>query len=215
MNLRFKLLILFFLPILSYSQEKNDVGFSLGASYYMGDFNLATQFYKPSPSIGIMFRHNLNKFYSIRFSGSHGWVKGSYNSDKFLLPNLATGTSFNHQIIELSSSLEIGFRPFATKTADAKKYSPYVTLGVGAAYVDRKIFVHFPFGIGIKYTPFNRWTFGLEWRLHKTFTDAIDGYSNLSSIERVRAHNYDWIGIGGLCVSFRLVNEKALCPVYD
>ena len=215
MNFRFKLLVLSFLPILSYTQEKNDVGFSVGASYYMGDFNLATQFYMPSPSIGIMLRHNLNDFYSIRLSGSRGQLKGVYNSKSFLLPNLPNKTSFNHQIVELSASLEVGFRPFATKPADANKYSPYVTLGVGAAYADRKLFAHFPFGIGIKFTPFNRWTFGLEWSLHKTFTDGIDGYSNLSSIERIRIHNYDWVGIGGLCVSYRLVNEGVICPVYD
>ena len=215
MNLLKFFFIICFSPLLSVAKQKNDVGFSVGASYYMGDYNMATQFYMPSPAIGVMFRHNFNEFYAIRVSGSHGHLKGSYSQSKHLLHNLPAETSFSHQIAEIATSLEIGFRPFGTKPIDAHKFSPFVSVGVGAAYIDRKFVVHFPFGIGIKYTPFNRWTFGAQWQLHKTFTDNIDGYSNVTSIERLRIHNYDWIGIGGIFVSYRLVNKGAICPVYN
>ncbi len=215
MNLRNAFFALCLFPLFSVAQEKNDVGFSVGASYYMGDYNLATQFYMPSLSVGVMFRHNFNEYYAIRVSGSHGRLKGTYSESKYLLLNLPPETGFNHQITEIAANLEIGFRPFGTKPADANKISPFVSVGVGAAFIDRNLLIQFPFGIGIKYTPSNRWTLGAQWQLHKTFTDNIDGYSNVTSIERLRIHNYDWVGIGGLFVSYRLVNKGAICPVYD
>jgi hypothetical protein len=215
--------ILIIIPICSNSQEKNDVGILAGASYYMGDYNQSTLFYMASPAMGVMIRHNVNEFYSIRFSGSHSQLKGVYNANSHYLPSVPSQSNFSNPVVEVSSVLEIGFRPFGTKQVDAHRFSPYVTLGVSIAYIQKDVIesfsdvfvVNLPFGVGLKYTPFNRWTFGAELRLHKTFNDNIDGYRNISYRQSLRIHNYDWIGFGGLFVSYRLVNKGAVCPVYD
>lgn len=209
-------LVTIFSSLFTFSQERNDIGLLAGTSYYMGDFNLGTQFYQPSPALGVLFRHNLNKFYSLKLSGTHGYVNGSHNPSNHYLPLMPNSNfnSFSKQLIDINGAVEIGFRSFGTRSADAHSISPYVTVGIGVAFIDRDILVNIPFGIGLKYTPFNRWTFGAEWRLHKTFTDDIDHYSTHTT-QRFRIHNFDWVGIGGLFVSYRLVRKGAICPAYD
>ena len=81
------LLILVLTPFFTQGQEKNEIGALGGASYYMGDFNLAQQFHKPSVAIGVLFRHNINKFYSIKIAGLHGQVQGDYVNTSYYLPD--------------------------------------------------------------------------------------------------------------------------------
>lgn len=212
-------LLLTLITSVATSQEHNDVGILSGASYYMGDFNRTTQFYQPSPAIGVFLRHNLNEFYSLKIGGTYGHVKGTHNPSSYYLPGITQETSFeSRQVVEFGSALEIGFRPFNTRPSKKRlKISPYVTMGVGFALIDRDFIVNFPFGVGLKYSPFNRWTFGFEWRLHKTLNDNIDHYSPLQSqnAQSFRFHNFDWIGFGGLFVSYRLVKKGAICPAYQ
>ena len=211
------LFLLALIPLLIQGQglEKNEIGALGGASYYMGDFNLGQQFHKPSVAIGVLFRHNFNKFYAIRIAGFHGHVQGDYSNTSYYLPNTQAPTKFSHQIVELNASIEIGFKPFGTKHTDAKSVSPYVTVGGGIGLINNNnVVFNIPFGIGIKYTPFNRWTIGAEWCLHKTLNDKIDNYTPYPDKKRLTIHNYDWVGIGGFFVSYRLVKKGAICPAY-
>lgn len=211
------LLILVLTPFFTQGQEKNEIGALGGASYYMGDFNLAQQFHKPSVAIGVLFRHNINKFYSIKIAGLHGQVQGDYVNTSYYLPYLPDPqmpTKFSHQVIEFNASVEIGFIAFDTKPADANSFTPYVTVGGGVALINKKVVFNIPFGIGVKYTPFNRWTFGAEWRLHKTLNDHIDNYTTLNSSKKLTIHNHDWLGVGGFFVSYRLIKKGAICPAY-
>ena len=208
------LFILVLLPLFIQGQEKNDIGVLTGASYYMGDFNLGQQFHKPSMALGVLFRHNFNEFYSLKVAGLHNYAKGGVVNTSYFLPNPPKEKKFSHQVIQLNASIEIGFKAFGTKHTDANSFSPYVTVGGGMAYIKDKIVFNIPFGIGIKYTPFNRWTFGAEWRLHKTLNDNIDNYITQTSSERFKIHNHDWLGVGGFFVSYRLVKDGAICPAY-
>ena len=179
----------------------------------MGDYNPGTQFYQPSPALGVMFRRNFNEFYALRVSGLMGGLRGSYDPSKFFLPG--DTPSFSSQIIELEAATEIGFIPFSTRVTNRKQFTPYVLVGVGGAYVNNSIIFHVPIGFGLKYSPINRWSFGLEWRLHKTFSDRIDGYVNVSEKPKSFLHNNDWFGFGGLLVTYRLEGKGAVCPAYE
>lgn len=215
--MKLKLLFIFaLLPLFTQGQglEKNDIGALSGASYYMGNFNLGKQFYKPSGAIGISFRHNLNEFYSFKIAGLYGQVQGEHVNTSYYLPDIQTPIKFSHQVLQINVSAEIGFMPFSTKPTNTYNFSPYVTIGGGVALINEKIIFNIPFGIGIKYSPFNRWTFGAEWRLHKTLNDNIDNYITKNNTKKLTIHNNDWIGVGGFFVSYRLVKSGAVCPAY-
>ena len=195
------------------SQENRDIGVQAGGSYYTGDYNQGVPLYQPSPSLGIIYRYNLNKYYSLRISASYGILKGSYSSLNQYLPGV-TG-SFSKHLIETEGLCEINFMSFNTRHLDKDNFSPYVILGIGVAYIDGEVLPHLPFGVGIKYCPVSRMTIGWEWRLSKTFTDNIDNYKNVYDGSNAIFHNNDWFSFVGLFVTFRLYNNNKTCPVYE
>ncbi|RPH33944.1 MAG: hypothetical protein EHM93_02940 [Bacteroidales bacterium] len=194
------------------SQERRDIGLQAGGSYYMGDYNQGTPMYQPSPSFGLLFRYNLNKYYSLRLSASYNGLKGNYTSSNFYLPGV-TG-SFSKQLIEAEGLCEMNFMSFNTKCLNKDNFTPYVIFGFGAAYVGGEIIPHLPFGVGVKYCPLPRITIGWEWRLSKTFSDNIDNYNNVYDGSKAIFHNNDWFSFVGLFVTFRLYKNNT-CPVYE
>lgn len=206
-------IILMLAASILYAQEKNDIGAFGGSSYYIGDYNLHTQFYQPSFAGGVHFRHNSSDLYSIRLSAMMGDIRGDYNPDNHFLPG--NKPSFSKRMTQLEGVVEIGFLPFDTKQQRRNNFSPYVVLGIGGAYIEGELLFQIPMGVGVKYSPMNRWTVGMEWKIHKTFNDNLDGYVNISNSPRSIIHNNDWFGIAGLFVSYRLVNQGAICPAYE
>jgi hypothetical protein len=207
------LLALFFLISLCKSQEKRDIGINAGGSYYMGDYNQGTPLYQPSLSAGVIFRYNLNKYYSLRLSAGYIGLKGSFSSLNQYLPG--EPGSFTKRIIEVNGLCEINFMSFNTKHLNKDNFSPYVLLGMGTAYIGGDIVPNFPFGVGIKYCPVSRITIGLEWKLSKTFNDKIDNYENVHDGSKAILHNNDWFSFAGLFITFRLYNYNNTCPVYQ
>ena len=195
------------------SQERRDVGIQAGGSYYMGDYNQGVPLYQPSPSLGVIFRYNLNKYYSLRLSGNYSGLRGNYSSLNQYLPGI-TG-SFSKRVIEFDGLCEMNFMSFNTRHLKKDNFSPYVILGIGGAYIDGEIIPQLPFGIGMKYCPLSRITVGWEWRLCKTFNDKIDGYANVYDGSKAIFHNNDWFSFVGLFITFRLYNYNNTCPVYD
>ncbi len=196
----------------TYSQEKKDLGVQLGASYYAGDYNQGKILYQPLPAFGIVYRYNLNTFYTLRASATYGVLRGNYSSFNHYLPNLPN--SFTKQIIETEIIGEANFLTFSTKNAKKDVFSPYVILGFGGAYIGGEIIPNIPFGVGLKYCPIPRITVGFEWRLHKTFSDKIDNYQNVFDGSKAIFHNNDWFSFMGLFITFRLYNYDNTCPAY-
>lgn len=206
-------LLLAMLAIVVQAQERNEMGALLGSTYYMGDYNPSTQFYRPKPAGGLLYRRNLSNFYSIRLSALIGSVAGEHNPDNFFLPG--DTPAFSKTFIDIDAVAEIGFLPFHTGMSRPRRITPYALVGVGAAMISNDITAHIPMGIGVKYSPAHRWTVALEWRLHKTFYDNMDDYMNLTDGSRSILHNNDWFGFGGILITYRLINNKAVCPAYE
>lgn len=206
-------LIFLFAITTTKAQEKNDFGLIVGTSYYMGDYNQGIPFYQPSIALGGVFKHNFTTLFALRLTASYGNIRGSHNPSNFYLPG--STPSFSKQIIEANLAAEFSFLQFSTRKSKKKSFSPYATLGVGAAYVNGSIIPQIPMGIGMKYSPFERISVGLEWHLHKTFNDYLDDYSNISELPKSIIHNNDWFGIAGIVVTFRLINRGAICPAYE
>ena len=201
-----------FCNIKTFSQERKDLGVQAGAAYYVGDFNQGRPLYHPYPSIGAIYRYNLNRFYSLRLSASYGGLKGIYSAGSSYLPN--ANSSFSKQLIEIKFLGEANFLSFSTVDSKRDKFAPYVTLGLGCAYLGGEIVPNIPFGVGVKYCPLPRLTVGFEWRLHKTFSDKIDNYQNIFDGTKAIFHNNDWFSFMGLFITFRLYNYGNTCPVY-
>lgn len=197
----------------NYAQDKRDIGLQLGGTYYYGDFNERTPLYQPSFSLGVIFRYNINNFYSLRGSANYSKIQGSYNSTSYL-PNVNTEQSFSKALLGFEVMGEFNFLNFNPISERKGKFSPFVNLGIGVSQIGGNFFANIPFGIGMKYTPGQRHTISIEWRLHKTFTDKIDGYTAPTDNRTALAHNKDWVSFAGIIYTYRLFNNNNICPVY-
>lgn len=204
---------LFLFPKHSQSQDKRDIGFQIGTTYYNGEFNENMPLYQPSPAFGVVFRYNYSRYYSIRASGAFGQVRGSFSGKEFM-PNIATA-SFKKDVVNAEIMLEFNFIEFSPTTSNRHKFiAPYANAGVGGALIENKIYPVFPFSVGLKYTPGKRHTFALEWRFHKTFIDDIDNYETPNNSTKALVHNNDWFSFVGFIYTYRLYNHGQTCPVY-
>ena len=85
-------------------------------------------------------------------------------------------------LYDLSCVYEYNFWPYGTGRDyhRAKRLAPYLFLGLGATVADTKtagtVFTaHVPMGLGVKYKAADRLNLGLEWRIHFSLSDELDG----------------------------------------
>ncbi len=215
---------------LAHSQRDVNFGAFLGTSYYMGDINPNRHFYRPNPSLGLIYRINLNKHYSIRASGYYSYLSGSdidfgsrINSDRYFEP-----VEFNTSIIDGTLQFEFNYLPFVPNLGNWE-YTTYVAGGIGysiiissrvrtnldADYLRNPIpHLTIPFGIGFKFNVSRRVSAGFEWSFRKTFTDRIDFLQNPTG-DISLIHNNDWYSFAGLFITYKFFKFAQDCPAYD
>ncbi|HOZ14569.1 MAG TPA: DUF6089 family protein [Tenuifilaceae bacterium] len=203
-------IIILLISIDSFSQDKRDIGLTLGGNYYYGDFNESLPLQSPALGIGVIFRYNFDKHYSIRASAQYGSISGSYNGN-YYLPGTFPST-FSKSYLDAQIMGEFNFLSFSPIGERKKKITPFVNLGIGISQVGGAFIPNLPFGIGVKYTPIQRHTVAIEWRFQKTMVDNIDNYMPLNSNAII--HNNDWLAFVGLTYTYRLYNNSEICPVY-
>lgn len=200
-----KFIVLFLLTAFGTAQaQRNEIGITLGGSYYLGDLNPSKQFMLTKPAGGLVYRYFFNPRWALKFEGIYGKLEGSDAKSKF---NEQRNLSFKSNFTEISSQIELNFLPYVT--GDDKEYfTPYIfaglsvfsfnpkaeyngtwyelqplgTEGQGAsAYPDRKPYsltkLSIPFGFGFKYSVGKVFCFGAEWGIRKTTTDYLDDVS--------------------------------------
>ncbi len=181
--------------------KQREIGFLLGASYYIGDINPVFHFKDSKPSVGAYFRYSSNYRYAFRGGFNYGGLYGSdskSNSPDQLLRN----SNFRTRIYEINAIAEFHFveyrlghknhyftmyifgglagfhfKPEGDIGFGWQSLQPLRTEGQSKAYSLYQISV--PFGLGFKYNVNDFVGIGVEWGPRKTFTDYIDDVSGL------------------------------------
>jgi hypothetical protein len=158
------------------SQKAADIGVMAGASYYMGDMNLAKHLYSPHLNIGGFMRYHFNPRYILRIGGFYSRISArdsDFNNDFQQLRNLEFETS----LIELSAQVEFNFMPFIIGQSSRYGFSPYLQTGL-VLYIANEShdFISFalPIGIGVKKIIGPRLVIGAEWAFRRSFSDMLD-----------------------------------------
>ena len=91
-----------------------------------------------------------------------------------------TDYTFKSTVADVGVRFEYNFWPFGTgmEYRGAKRLTPYVFLGLGATIYKADqtgTAMNMPIGGGIKYKMAERLNMGLEWAMHFTSTDRLDG----------------------------------------
>lgn len=188
------------------AQRHHEFGIFGGTSYYLGELNPSMQFKDPHLAYGLVYRYNINPYWSFKLNGYLGTVSGddATNPDETRRSN---NLSFESPITDISAIAELHFFKYVTGS-DKHRFTPYIFSGLSifhfnpkaeydgewyelqtlgtegqgtTAYPDRKPYsltsVAVPFGLGMKLSLGDNFSLSFEWGLRKTFTDYLDDIS--------------------------------------
>lgn len=161
-----------------------EIGGGVGMVSYQGDFNgKITSGMQPAGAI--VWRRLLNPYMGFRVTGMMGKLKGDATRVETYYPDETTRAySFDRSFTDVSVTYEYNFWPYGTGRdyRGAKRITPFVFGGIGATYVsggEKKVFTaNVPIGLGIKYKLKERLNVGLEWSMHFSLSDELDGMAD-------------------------------------
>ncbi len=111
------------ISVYSFSQ-RSEIGGFIGTSYYLGDINTSSQFYRPNIAGGLIYRYNLTPHWALKFDALYGTVEAS-DADFGNIRNL----SFKSHIMEFSAQIELNFWEYFTGSKQ-HRFSPYIFSGI-------------------------------------------------------------------------------------
>ncbi len=219
------ILLLIISPILSNAQSFgriDQLGLNVGGAYYLGDYN-NIPFKQITPSLGLFYRYNVDKRFSVRPSLNYIKIKGENNSIPQLQYNNIT-SEFEQNIYDINVVGEFNFIPYIP-CHNQYTFTPYLFAGVGVNILQDSEHVFqlvAPFGVGIKYTISQNFTLDVESSFYKTFSDFIDmdyivpTEKNISYINRQQYYHgsKDWYSVVCIKLSYSIkLPEK--CVIYQ
>lgn len=158
-----------------------EVGAGVGMMGYLGDFN-GNLTKDLQPMATIVGRYVFNPWMALRTSISRGKMKGSSNDVETFYPDYADQPyNFDNALYDFTVTYEYNFMPYGTgwDYRGSKRFTPFVFGGIGIAYVDTpekgRAAFSLPLGLGVKYKIGERLNIGLEWAMHFTQSDWLDG----------------------------------------
>lgn len=162
-------------------QYQMEIGAGLGMVSYEGDFN-GNVFGNMQPMGGVVGRYNFDPYKTLRLSATYGKLKGSSKDVKTYYPDYESQPyEFNNSLVDVSLVFEYNFWPYGTGRdyRGAKRLTPYIYGGLGATSVSggsKGVFTaNVPIGIGVKYKMTERLNLGVDWGIHFSLSDELDG----------------------------------------
>ena len=165
-------------------QYRMEIGAGVGAVAYQGDFG-GSLTKNMQPMASAVLRRVFNPYMALKFSAAYGKLKGSSDNAKTYYPDYATTPyQFNKTLVDAGVTYEYNFWPYGTGRdyRGAKRLTPFIFGGLGATFASKanegakSVFTaNVPIGLGIKYKVAPRLNVGLEWAIHFSLSDNIDG----------------------------------------
>ena len=163
-------------------QYRMEIGAGVGMVSYEGDFN-GNVLKNMQPMFSALWRYNFDPYKDLRLSATYGKLKGSSKDVDTYYPDYATEEySFNRNLLDVSLVFEYNFWPYGTGRAyrGAKRLTPYIYGGIGATSASgggsKSVFTaNVPIGLGVKYKLNERMNLGLDWGIHFSLSDELDG----------------------------------------
>lgn len=179
------ILLLLIMPLTANAQEddmyKMEIGAGVGLVSYEGDFNGSVT-KNMQPGASLILRRVFNPYMDVRLNLMYGKLKGDSNGTKTYYPDYQQSPySFSNTLIDLSMTYEYNFWPYGTGRdyRGAKRLTPFVFLGIGGTYVkteQKSVFTgNLPIGLGVKYKLAKRVNLAIEWAMHFSLSDELDG----------------------------------------
>lgn len=200
-----------------------EIGGGLGAGFYMGDFN-NTIFNNQQPAAAVYWRYLFDHYNSLKVNVSYTGIKGSTKDHDSFYPEDPTSStaspkplnySFSAAVVSLNCMYEINFLPYGyyQDFLGHKRLTPYLQLGAGLCYGTKAkgVSLDLPMGIGLKYRVSKRVNLSLDWAMHFTITDKLDGRQDPLGISSEGFKNKDHFGITMLTLTYSFAPRCSTC----
>ncbi len=162
-------------------EYRAEIGGGVGLMTYEGDYN-GNLFHSPQPMGTILVRRLFNPYTGIRFGIGAGKLKGSSKDTDTYYPGTdITPYEFNSTVIDGNLTFEYNFWPYGTGRdyRGAQRFTPFIFIGLGMTYAktddDNTVTANMPVGVGVKYKIGDRLNLGVEWGIHFSLSDELDG----------------------------------------
>jgi len=169
-------------PMATKAQSGNtyrwEVGAGVGMVAYEGDFN-NSPLKGMKPMASAMLRRVLNPYMALRLDAAYGKLCGQSGGAKSYYEQYdGTPYSFDTKLVSADITYGTGH-----DYREAKRLTPFVFGGLGLTYAKpgmsaSVVTANVPLGIGVKYKLAERLNLGLEWAMHFSLSDKLDGVAD-------------------------------------
>ena len=170
-------------------EYRMEIGAGVGLVAYEGDFN-GNITHGMQPMASAVLRRTFNPYMALRFAAAYGKLKGSSKNVKTYMPEYVdTPYEFANSLVDVSATYEYNFWPYGTghDYRGAQRLTPFIFAGLGATYASgsgNNVFTaNVPLGVGVKYKVATRLNLGIEWAMHFSMNDNLDGVKDPYGIQ--------------------------------
>ena len=194
--------------------QKHEIGLSIGASNYKGDYtndNFEVRNY--SPALLLFYKNNITPAFGLRYHIMGGIIRANDGGSPDPV-YVSRGQSFSNILGEGALQLEYNFLNYRSEY-NRLKWSPYFLGGLGVFYSTplsgnavTLIQPCVPIGLGIKFIFKEHWNLGIEAAARKTFTDLLDNANG--DTYGGNGDTQDWYLYNGITISYSFYD--IYCP---
>lgn len=173
-----------------------EIGGGVGMMSYEGDFN-GSVLKCMQPSAAIVLRRLLNPRQGFKMQLGYGKLKGGPEDNVTVYPDYNTqgykpaeplDGRFSNSLFDLCGTYEYNFWPYGTgrEYRGAKRFTPFIAMGLGFTFVtgnNNAFTVNAPIGVGVKYKIGPRLNLNVDWTMHFTMSDKLDGVKDPYRVE--------------------------------
>ena len=169
-------------------EYRAELGAGAGLVSYQGDFNGSIA-KNMEPGGSALAKYRFNPRMALGLNITYGKLKGSSADVSTWYPELQDSVhSFSNTVVDAGLRFEYNFWPYGTgrEYFGAKRFTPFIAIGLGLTYAKAGGTVvtgNLPIGAGVKYKIGTRVNLALEWTMHYSLSDKLDGTDDPYGIE--------------------------------
>jgi len=205
-----------------------EVGPALGVTGYLGDVNTSNMYKMPRVAGGGIFRYNLNSRFAFKGNLLYVNLAGDSKNIESKFPSVTENVDgvptlvdpnykFSAHVIDLGGQVEFNFFHFGEgpRYKHYKRVTPYMVAGIGAelSFANGNTSFGFviPLGAGVKFKFKDRLNLGFEFTMRKSFSDKVDGITDLYGYSHGIAKNTDWYSVAMFTVTYEFSKRCVKC----
>ena len=169
-------------------EYRMEIGAGAGLMAYQGDFS-GSLTRNMQPMGALVARYKKNPRMAWNMSIGYGQLKGSSTGTDSWMPGITDSPrDFKSSVIDMQLRYEYNFWPFGTgrEYYGAQHLTPFIAIGVGLSFAGGDgsgAGGQLPIGAGVKYKLADRLNLTLDWTMHFTGNDLIDGAKDPNGIK--------------------------------